>query len=165
MHRIEVRTSVDGIAEELVGVAAKAFGDDGVSFRDQQLSRHPLYDGFRIVLATVEGRIAGFVYGYTGRAGQWWTDRMREQLPAQTYQEWFGGHLEVVTLAVHPDFRGRGIGADLMRTLIAEVDNDRALLSTANGDSPARRLYERLGWRLLAEVDEGRAAVMGQRLR
>jgi ribosomal protein S18 acetylase RimI-like enzyme len=164
VHQIEIRNSVQDITEELVEVCGAAFGDDATGFRDDQLTRHPSRDDFRIALASVDGRIAGFVYGYTGRSGQWWTDRMREQVPAEVYAEWFDGHYEVVTLAVHPDHQRRGLGAALMRTLVGRATNDRALLSTAAGDSPARRLYQRLGWRAVAEVDDGRTVVLGLRL-
>ncbi|GAB3415236.1 GNAT family N-acetyltransferase [Flindersiella endophytica] len=165
---IEIREEVDGIQEELVEVFRQAFGanegDEGLTlFRDDQLIRHPQREDFRIALARNEDSIAGFAYGYTGRAGQWWTERMRERVPPELYAEWFEGHFEVVEVAVHPDHQRQGVGAAVLRALTKDLPHERALLTGARHDSPARRLYLREGWQPLADVDED-ATLMGRDL-
>lgn len=157
---VEVRTDVDGIQAELLDVFQKAFGandnDEGLRlFRDDQLIRHPQREDFRIALARVGDKgIVGFAYGYTGRAGQWWTERMRERVTPALYAEWFEGHYEVVEVAVHPDHQRQGIGAAVLRALLEGLPHERALLTGSRQDSPARRLYLREGWQPLADVDD-----------
>jgi GNAT superfamily N-acetyltransferase len=169
---IEVRANVDGIQAELVEVFQQAFGahdgDEGLTlFRDDQLIRHPVREDFRIALARERDSdgpgILGFAYGYTGRAGQWWTERMRERVPPELYAEWFEGHFEVVEVAVHPGHQRQGIGAALLDTLLNDIPHERALLTGARHDSPARRLYLRTGWLPLADVDDD-ATLMGKDL-
>jgi GNAT superfamily N-acetyltransferase len=167
---IEIRTDVDGIEAELVEVFQKAFGADdnaeGLTlFRDDQLIRHPQREDFRIALAKASDSdtdtdIVGFAYGYTGRAGQWWTERMRERVTPALYEEWFEGHYEVVEVAVHPDHQRQGIGAAVLRALLEGLPHERALLTGSRQDSPARRLYLREGWQPLADVDD-EATLMG----
>jgi RimJ/RimL family protein N-acetyltransferase len=51
-----------------------------------------------------------------------------------------------VWIAVHPDWRGRGLGRRLLEHLLAEADTERAWLVTHDLDTPARALYRSLGF-------------------
>lgn len=112
---------------------------------------HTSRPGFRIARATTEsGTLVGFVYGYTGAAGQWWTDRAIEHLPHEVASTWLGGHLEVVSLAVAPDHRQRGIGRALMEALLTPAGHDRSvLMTTADPTDAAHRLYLATGWHVI----------------
>lgn len=60
------------------------------------------------------------------------------------------GEAEVLTIAVHPAWQGRGIGRLLMDALLRELYARRAtelFLEVDEGNAPALRLYERLGFR------------------
>ena len=125
-----------------------------LAFANTGLPAQASRDGFRCATLRVAGRLLGFSYGYTGRAGQWWTDQVAAQLPEPLAREWLGGHLEVVELAVDPAAQGHGYGAALVDLLLDEAEQDRAVLCTWPRGDPARpapRLYERLGWELLHE--------------
>ena len=55
--------------------------------------------------------------------------------------------LHIANLAVHPEFRGRGIGALLVRDLLNDVSGcELATLEVREGNIPARKLYEKLGF-------------------
>jgi len=50
----------------------------------------------------------------------------------------------LVYIAVHKDYRGKGIGKDLLKIVIESVEGDIAL--HVEGDNPAKKLYESLGF-------------------
>jgi ribosomal protein S18 acetylase RimI-like enzyme len=60
--------------------------------------------------------------------------------------------IRIVDIALAPPFRGRGLGTGLLRSLIAEAeDSGRRLSIHVEMSNPARRLYERLGFRPVGE--------------
>lgn len=53
-----------------------------------------------------------------------------------------------VSIGVRPNARGRGVGEKLMRVLIGDADRrGLGLCFSVRSENPARRLYERLGFR------------------
>lgn len=55
----------------------------------------------------------------------------------------------ITNIAVHPDFRGRRLGELLLKTLIREAATlgaDRMTLEVRVSNTPAQRLYERMGF-------------------
>jgi ribosomal protein S18 acetylase RimI-like enzyme len=62
------------------------------------------------------------------------------------------GEIRIVDIALTPSFRGRGLGTRLLGALIAEADGGGRKLSIhVEKENPARRLYERLGFRPAGE--------------
>ena len=56
-----------------------------------------------------------------------------------------------VSIGVSPSARGQGVGETLMRVLIGEAARrELGLCLSVRSDNPARRLYERLGFREIA---------------
>jgi broad specificity phosphatase PhoE len=162
-----------GIADEVERVYRAAFGAPGYDeteaevrrFMAETLPTHASRAGFRLVTLRLGPDLQGFASGYTGERGQWWTDTVAAGVPADVDQGWFGGHFEVVDLAVDPAAQGSGFGAALMDHLLLGLPHDRALLSTYRDDRPAPRLYRRLGWTRLAEgVLDGGSDLWGVRL-
>ena len=143
------------VAVELGVVFAAAFGAPGYDeaeaerFAGEQLPTHGARDDFKLVVARSEDGIVGFAYGFTGRRGQWWSDRIAAAISPELAAEWIGGHFEVVELAVHPDAQRNGLGTALMDALMTGLSHRRALLTTYADDGPAPRLYRRLGWQVL----------------
>lgn len=163
-------TLVTGVSEhdgaDLWPVYDAIFGDqpDERTWRETVWNRHAARDGFRLVRAYVAERLIGFAYGYTGRRGQWWTDRAAGVLPPEVAQEWLGGHFELVSIGVHDEVRGRGTGRALLRAVTADLPQDRWLLMTAaDPEDPARRLYASEGWRVLGPGLTDDKVVMGRR--
>jgi ribosomal protein S18 acetylase RimI-like enzyme len=97
----------------------------------------PLQDGVALT-AWIGGALAGEIHAsrYTPRQ--------------------FAHNLTDLTVAVHPDAQGRGVGAALFEALFAEAGKlspaiERVELLCREGNTGALRLYERLGF-----VVEGR---------
>ena len=62
--------------------------------------------------------------------------------------------IRLVDIALLPEFRSRGIGGDVIRMLISQVDDVRsALRLNVLGSNRARHLYERLGF-IMKGADE-----------
>jgi len=60
--------------------------------------------------------------------------------------------IRIMDIALMPEVRGHGIGSDLLRALIAEAEaSGRTLSIHVEHNNPARRLYERLGFRPAGE--------------
>src|ERR1700761_1437608 len=107
----------------LVGVYAAAMNppDRTLSGREAIMDRHAASPGFCGLTAHVDGRLAGFTYGFHGENGQWWHDmvaaalatRSRAATPQQeraTPREWLDDSFEIAELHVRPDWQGHGIG-------------------------------------------------------
>ena len=56
------------------------------------------------------------------------------------------GVLDIDRLAVHPQFFRCGLGRCLVDAVLERVPHERAVVSTGQGNHPARRLYERAGF-------------------
>jgi len=89
--------------------------------------------GSVILLAEEGGEVIGYAAGYMEGRGV--------------------GH--VASLAVRPAFRGRGVGKGLMKALEAELmarGARRLRLEVRESNMVARRLYEGLGYRVVARL-------------
>ncbi|MQA92201.1 MAG: GNAT family N-acetyltransferase [Gemmatimonas sp.] len=96
------------------------------------------------LVAVVAGELVGVVWG-----------RIDPDIPqtAHIYQMW-----------VEPRCRGMGIGSMLLREVVAwarKAGAKRAVLSVTCGDTPARRLYDRVGF---APVDDPKPIRAGSAL-
>jgi ribosomal protein S18 acetylase RimI-like enzyme len=160
-------------APELAAVYLSAYGapgydEDAARAKEvgyKQVPLHSQRDGFKMVVARTDERMVGFVYGFTGRRGQWWSDRIAEAAPAEIVDEWVGGHFEIVNLAVRVEAQRQGLGAGLLDVLIDDLPNEKALLTTYVDDRPAPRLYRRKGWQVLVPDLGWGSALYGLRLR
>jgi ribosomal protein S18 acetylase RimI-like enzyme len=94
-----------------------------------------------LVLADVDGALAGYGLAHVMPAGQTWV--------ADTWRT--GARIgEIESLAVAPSHRGRGIGTQLLTALEAELRSigvDDLILGVLPGNDAAIRLYERHGYR------------------
>ncbi|HUY99137.1 MAG TPA: GNAT family N-acetyltransferase [Thermomicrobiaceae bacterium] len=127
---------------------------DGLSYVDAvtNISRHSRYPGFRGLLARngADGAVLGMVYGHTSRPGQWWHERVLPVLPGD-HADWLDDCLVVVELVVRGSYRRRGIGRELLRTVVRERPETRAALSTERDNLSARALYTSEGWQVLVD--------------
>lgn len=152
---VHALTDLPNQIAEFVDVFNDAFGRagaSGVPFGDR-LPHHEQRQGFVMIAGHADDsdELVGFAYGYIGSKGQWWTDWVTGQVPAQIAATWLGGHFEVCEIAVRTAFQRQGNGRTLMTALLASTDRHRALLTTASNNEPARALYSSMDWSLLAE--------------
>ncbi|MBM0237140.1 GNAT family N-acetyltransferase [Micromonospora sp. ATA32] len=96
---------------------------------------------FTLVTAD-DGLLVGAAYGWTMPAGTWWK-RADADPPAELPDV---DKIAVMEWIVHPHRRGEGIGAELMRRLLAFRPERYATLAS-DPRSHARQVYARNGWR------------------
>ena len=133
--------------DEVIHVYLEVFGgeDEGVrEFITRYATALPDWRGY---VARVGDQVAGMGFGTRSLPGQWWHDKVAEQVGGE--HPALQGAWVLVDLAVRPAYRNRGIGAAIMNALLASQPCPRALLSTEVANAGARRLYTRTGWRLL----------------
>lgn len=65
-----------------------------------------------------------------------------------------GEEIRIVDIAVLPAFRNQGIGSAVLASLIAEANRGtvRLALTVSKSNAHARRLYERLGFRVAEDL-------------
>jgi len=105
----------------------RAFVEHQFSAQDAHYRQH--YRGATLDVIEVDGQPAGRLYVHRAP-----------------------GDIRIMDIALAPAFRGRGIGSGLLRRLISEAEASGQTLSIhVEGNNPARRLYERLGFRPVGE--------------
>jgi ribosomal protein S18 acetylase RimI-like enzyme len=98
-------------------------------FAAQDAHYREQYPGATLDVIEVDGEPAGRLYVHRGRRD-----------------------IRIMDIALTPAFRGRGIGTELLRSLIAEAHaTERTLSIHVEANNPARGLYERLGFRSAGE--------------
>jgi ribosomal protein S18 acetylase RimI-like enzyme len=107
--------------------ARRAFVEQQFAAQDAHYRQN--YPGATLDVVEVDGRPAGRLYVHRGPSD-----------------------IRIMDIAMAPGFRGRGIGTGLVRSLIAEAQaSGRKLSIHVEMNNPARRLYERLGFRPAGE--------------
>ena len=105
----------------------RAFVEHQFAAQDAHYREH--YPGATLDVVEVDGEPAGRLYVHRGPSD-----------------------IRIMDIALVPAYRGRGIGTTLLRGLIAEAEGSRRKLSIhVEVNNPARRLYERLGFRPAGE--------------
>jgi GNAT superfamily N-acetyltransferase len=114
--------------------------------------RHAGNPGFRAlaVYLGTPSRIVAFTYCFHGQHGQWWHDVVHTGLTARsglmTANGWLNDVVEIAEVHVHPDYQARGIGRRMVLALTSRRSERTAVLSTRDGETPARHLYRSLGF-------------------
>lgn len=63
------------------------------------------------------------------------------------------GEIEIHRLIVAPEAHRRGVGTNLVRCMLQRAGQRRTVVATGRGNTPARVLYERLGFDLVREEE------------
>ncbi|MFB7375821.1 GNAT family N-acetyltransferase [Kitasatospora purpeofusca] len=111
----------------------------------RQITGHARHEGFVLVAAYAEGRIVGFGYGFICTPLYWFGEQLLPSIaPEARRTDSLAGICE---LAVRTGWQGQGIGSGLHRELLEALRTRWVSLLAMPGDTPARRLYDRLGYR------------------
>lgn len=145
---------------ELVKSAAHIYGaamqrpPELVVQRREIMHSHLGRAGFTAVVAfegSSDDDLVGFGYGYRGQSGEWWHDVVakamaRSPLGRSGARDWLAEAFELAELHVLPAHQGRRTGRRLLDALLATASGRTVILSTHDRDSPARHLYQSVGF-------------------
>jgi len=149
------RTAFAGEIEACLGVYAAAMDPPAEQLPGRRaiMERHVRYPRFHCLAAstgTPPDPIIAFAYGFHGQRGQWWHDLVVSAVTAtvggRLASYWLADSFEVGEVHVHPTYQARGIGRHMLLGLTAGRTERTAVLSTRDAESPARRLYRKLGF-------------------
>lgn len=158
---VQIRAQeLKSVQDQVIDVYRQAFASPPYSLRETDvrqfaaiLPRHTYRTGFRCFVARemqergyTDKRVLGFAYGFAGEAGQWWHDLVARGLGQQVAEEWMSNSFEVTELAVLPTAQGKGIGGKLHDALLYGLTQPTAVLSTAEVETAAVKLYQKRGW-------------------
>jgi len=86
------------------------------------------------------------------RGAEFWVIRVADRDAGRLYVGRFGEEMRIIDIALLPEFRGRGVATWLIGCLIREAaDLGLPLRIHVERFNPALRLYERLGFRPVAD--------------
>ena len=146
-----------GIAKVLDELAARRgslFGHEHVWIAEQQGMTRGMLLGYPGVIKAAEDLRTGLALLRSLKA-----DMIRRIGPLLAMQSAIGriakDEYYISNVAVYPDFRGRGIGAQLIGRAVEEAGRAgirSVVLDVESDNAEARRLYERIGFRKVSET-------------
>ncbi|NMH68421.1 GNAT family N-acetyltransferase [Bacillus sp. RO3] len=116
---------------------------------EQQFKRHSTYPQFEGYLAIINEQVAGYIYGYSSRKGQYYHELLSRHLRSE--REWMKNCMELVELGVHPGYRGRGIAKQLVTRLLHNRHEERVLLTTRKDNLEAIAFYHSQNFKTIKE--------------
>lgn len=123
-------------------------GPDEVNRFRSSIGEETTRPGFSLITAHDGENLVGAAYGWTMRAGAWWT-RADRDAPAEIRD---AIKLAIMEWIVHPQRRAESIGAQLIRKLLQGRQEVWATLAS-DPRSAARSIYQRAGWRQVASSE------------
>ena len=99
--------------------------------------------------------LVGITFGYRGDPRSWWSDKIREGLkrvdyPPASISALMNNYFELSELHVLPAYQGRGVGRELLSSMLSASAGHHVLLSTPEVPqerNAAWRLYRTMGFR------------------
>lgn len=113
---------------------------------------------FGLVVAHEDGQLIGFAYGVAvpGDSMRW--SRVHGALDGDVAREWPGRTFLLFDYAVRAEVRGQGVGRLLHDRLLDSRSEERATLTVQPTALDTKRVYEKMGWRMVGTVDGGPGA-------
>ncbi|RKE02881.1 GNAT family N-acetyltransferase [Streptomyces sp. TLI_171] len=109
----------------------------------RQITGHARRDEFTLIAAYAAGEVVGFGYGFRCTPAYWFGDLHPHITPDARDTDSLAGICE---LAVRAGWHGQGVGTSIHAALVTALHTRWVSLLALPGDSPARRLYNHLGY-------------------
>lgn len=108
--------------------------------------------GFRLVVAEHEQGPMGCVYGHQLAATTAWWDGALAPLPEGVAAEQPGRTIAIIDMLVREGWRRRGLAEAMHDALLANRSEERVTLLVKPENTPARRAYEKWGYRQVGRI-------------
>ncbi|SCF34689.1 Acetyltransferase (GNAT) family protein [Micromonospora viridifaciens] len=144
------------LIDQLVDVYLDAHAKDGPLYNAkryrQQLAMHMPRAGWELVAATVDGELAGYVYGFPLSPDTRWWDGIQEPVPPGFTIEDGRRTFAISELLVGRAWQRRGIARALHNELMSNRSEERATLLVRSGNNAARSAYRAWGWQSVTSL-------------
>ncbi|QKW38315.1 GNAT family N-acetyltransferase [Actinomadura sp. NAK00032] len=101
---------------------------------------------FALVVAEHRDDPIGYAVGHRLPPDHGWWNDFPDPLPEELTAEWEGRTFALISLALLPPWRGHGLGSRLVRQLLADRTEERAVLSVQPTAAATQAFYRHLGW-------------------
>lgn len=142
------RVELSARADDVLDVYAAAMDVPAAAARTRKgiILSHLDRRDLRAVAALEGERLVGIAYGYVGEPGQWWHDQVAASMTRVQAVSWLRNAFEVCELHVRPELQGKGVGRNLLDTLLDGTGALTAVLTTPDQETRARGFYRAGGW-------------------
>ncbi|MDI3341617.1 MAG: GNAT family N-acetyltransferase [Sphaerobacter sp.] len=150
--------SLGEIFERLVDIYAEVYADHlddpffAVDRFAERLRAHARAPGYELVLGEVASEPVGYIYGYPLGPGSRWWQGVTTPVDSGLLTEHAGRTFAICELMVRPAWQGKGFARRLHDALLGKRREERATLLVEQDNEHARGIYERWGYRKVAEV-------------
>lgn len=144
------------LSTQLVDIYIEAMNYQPEQYRNraQAWCRDSMVPGFTAVLAEDDSGTLGFAYGFLGSRETWWDKQVRRGFTerggaTELQEDVMRNYFEVAEIHVSPQQQGRGIGRELLTTLLWNQPARHAVLSTPEvpeESNSAFGLYRSMGF-------------------
>jgi ribosomal protein S18 acetylase RimI-like enzyme len=142
----ELLDSICDLYDEVFSAPPFRWTDEESGHHRRMLTSLLVEPTFGLVTAEADGQLVGFTYGYTLPPKTRWWDGFQEPVPAELTKEREGRTFALIDLAVQREWRGQGIGRQLVDALLSVRGEERATLCVQPPATDAQAFYGRLGW-------------------
>ncbi|MBQ1011056.1 GNAT family N-acetyltransferase [Micromonospora sp. M51] len=140
----------EGITDQLVDLYLEVYAGCGEFYSEEryrhQLDLHMQRAGWKLVTATVEGALVGYIYGFPLPPNTRWWEGIHEPVPPGFTQEDGKRTFALSELLVHSGWRRQGIARVLHEDLIGSRAESRTTLLARPDNVAAQTAYRSWGW-------------------
>jgi len=152
---VEVPHFLDEICDAYADAYGEVPGEDAgvksAAFRDRATAALEARN-FELVAAHADGRIVGFVFGYSLRPEREWWKGLKPEPPAGFTAETGDRTVVLAEIEVRRAWQGKGVGRKLHDTFLAGRPEERATLASNPVATATHALYEGWGWSRMGVV-------------
>jgi ribosomal protein S18 acetylase RimI-like enzyme len=156
---LESPATADAVFDDVCQLFASVFGVPPLSrprkvLDSQRTSLRSLMTEatFGMVTAWDDETLVGFAYGYGLKSGSHWWDGLLTPVAEEMTREWDGRTFVIIDMGVALQWQRHGIGMQLLGTLLASRQEDRASLSVVPDNEAAHCFYRHAGWQYVGRV-------------
>jgi ribosomal protein S18 acetylase RimI-like enzyme len=108
--------------------------------------------GFRLVVAEVEGKPIGCIYGHQLTSETKWWEAAVEPMAKEITQEYSGRTVAIIDLMVRTEWRRNGLAQALHAHFLAGRHEERATLLMDPANTPAMAAYTKWGYQSVGRI-------------